>query len=178
MSGADYVFEVYRAHSMATAREQLLARHRKHVKSTVVWNIEEGLRLTAAQLREADRRRAALFARMHAFFERYEFLVCPVTQVPAFSIDQEYVAEIAGQRMSTYIEWMRSCSRISVTSHPAISVPGGFTPSGLPVGLQIVGRFKDEFGALQLAHAFEGVTGFARRRPGIAVAPPTAGTPE
>jgi amidase len=178
LSGADYVFEVYRAHSMATAREQLIARHREQVKSTVVWNVEEGLRLTAAQLREAERRRAALFARLHAFFERYEFLVCPVTQVPAFSIEQEYVSEIEGRKMSTYIEWMRTCSRISVTAHPAISVPGGFTPEGLPAGLQIVGRFKDEFGVLQLAHAFEGATGFGRRRPGIAVAPRTAGTPE
>lgn len=170
-SGADLVFETYRAHAMAVAREDLLRTHRDRLKATVVWNIEEGLRLTAAQLREADRMRSILFHRMHAFFDVYEFLVCPVSQVPPFSLDEEYVTEIAGQRMETYIEWMRSCSRISAISHPAISVPGGFTEDGLPVGVQIVGRFKDEFGVLQLAHAFEGLTEFGRQRPPVALAP-------
>ena len=67
--------------------------------------------------------------------------------------------------MATYIEWMRTCSRITVTGHPAISVPAGFTPEGLPVGLQIVGRARDDWGVLQLAHAFELATGYWRRRP-------------
>jgi amidase len=174
LGGADYVFEVYRAHAMATAREELLRTRRDDIKQTVVWNIEEGLRLAASDLREAERQRSSLFLRTRAFFEPYEFLVCPVSQVPPFSTDEEYVEQIGDVRMSTYIEWMRSCSRISVTGHPAISVPGGFTDDGLPVGIQIVGRFKDEFAVLQLAHAFEQVAPFGQQRPELAVAPKTS----
>ena len=86
---------------------------------------------------------------------RYDFLVLPVVQVPPFDINQEYVTEIAGQRMETYVDWMRSCYFISMTALPAISVPAGFTPEGLPVGLQIVGRHQADWSVLQMAHAFE-----------------------
>ena len=73
--------------------------------------------------------------------------------------------EIAGVKMDNYIDWMKSCYYITTTSHPAISVPAGFTPKGLPVGLQIVGRYRDDFGVLQLAHAFEEATQHWKRRP-------------
>ena len=69
--------------------------------------------------------------------------------------------------METYIDWMRSCYYVTVTGHPAISVPAGFTPAGLPVGLQIVGRHHDDWGVLQLAYAFEQATGWCRRRPSV-----------
>ena len=100
--------------------------------------------------------------------ETYEFLALPVRQVPPFDVRVPYVSEINGVALETYIDWMRSCYYISVTGLPAISVPGGFTPEGLPVGLQIVARHQDEFGLLQLAHAFEQATGFWRQRPPIA----------
>jgi amidase len=80
-----------------------------------------------------------------------------------------YPTEVAGQAMSSYLEWMRSCSRITVTAHPAISVPAGFTNDGLPVGLQIVGRARDDWGVLQLAYAFEEATGHWRQRPEVVV---------
>ncbi|MCA9831041.1 MAG: amidase [Dehalococcoidia bacterium] len=168
LANADRVFEVARAHEMATRREALVREHRDQVKETVIWNVEEGLRLTAGELREADRLRSELFVRMAAFFERYDYLVCPVSQAAPFSIDREYVDEIEGQQMSTYIEWMRSCSRISATAHPALSLPAGFTNEGLPAGIQIVGRFKDEFGLLQIGHALEGVLGAKSRWPVVA----------
>ena len=69
--------------------------------------------------------------------------------------------------MATYIDWMQSCTRISVTSHPVASVPAGFTSDGLPVGLQFVGRHLDDFGVLQFAHAFEQANPVGRRRPPI-----------
>jgi amidase len=84
-----------------------------------------------------------------------EFLILPVTQVPPFDVNQPYVTEIAGTQMESYIDWMRSCYYISVIGHPANSVPAGFTAEGLPVGIQIVGRHQDDWGVLQLAHAFE-----------------------
>jgi amidase len=100
--------------------------------------------------------------------ERYEFLLCPVNQVPPFDIQTPYICEINGVPMDTYIDWMKSCYYITITGHPAISVPCGFTPEGLPVGLQIVGRHQDELGVLQLAHAFEQATQFWKQPPAIA----------
>jgi amidase len=100
--------------------------------------------------------------------QNYEFLVLPVSQIPPFDVKQRYVTEINGEPMETYIDWMKSCYYVTVTGLPAASVPCGFTPEGLPVGVQIVGRPGDDFGVLQLAHAFEGVTEFWRRRPPLA----------
>ncbi|MBI2764765.1 MAG: amidase [Chloroflexi bacterium] len=173
-AGADFAFETFRAHAMAGAYEGLLRDHRAALKDTVAWNIEAGLRLTAADLRAAESARAALFAGMHAFFARFDVLACPVNQVPPFPVEEEYVAAINGAPMHSYIEWMRSCSRISMTSHPAISVPAGFTPEGLPVGIQLVGRYRGELELLQVAYAFEQATGFAKRRPPGAATGPLA----
>src|SRR4029077_2552239 len=81
----------------------------------------------------AETLRSQLFARIGEFMMHYDFLVLPVAQVPPFDINQEYVTEIADRRMDTYVDWMRSCYFISMTALPAISVPAGFTPEGLPV---------------------------------------------
>jgi amidase len=97
--------------------------------------------------------------------QHYVFLVLPVSQVPPFDVKQRYVTEINGEPMETYIDWMKSCYYVTVTGLPVASVPCGFTPEGLPVGIQIVGRHGDDFGVLQLAHAFEGITEFWRHRP-------------
>ena len=97
--------------------------------------------------------------------ETYEFLILPVNQALPFDVKQRYITEIDGVKMETYIDWMRSCYYISVLGLPAISVPCGFTPDGLPVGVQIVGQHQDDFGVLQLAHAFEQATGFWKQRP-------------
>ena len=162
---ADEVFKVLRAWRFALGRGDLLATHRDQLKDTVNWNIEAGINLTGEQIGHAEQKRTEIYHRVRTFMERYEFLILPVSQVPPFDIKQRYVAEINGVPMDTYIDWMRSCYYITVTGHPAISVPCGFTPDGLPVGVQIVGRHHDDFGVLQLAHAFEQATGFANQRP-------------
>lgn len=167
LDNADEVFEVFRAHNMALALEPLYDEHRGQMKPTLTWNIEEGLKLTSASLRKAERGRAILSTRMRQFMQSYEFIACPVSQVPPFAVKQRYVTEICGQPMANYIEWMRSCSRISATAHPAISVPAGFTPGGLPVGIQFVGRYREELELLKFAYAFEQATGFGRRRPAL-----------
>jgi amidase len=164
---ARQVFQVQRALTFATRYAALLERHRHEMKDTVIWNIEEGLKLTAREIGEADVLRTRLYHRVREFMARHEFLLLPAAQVPPFDVTQPYVTEINGVRLPTYIDWMRACSDITVTGLPAISVPAGFTADGLPVGLQIVGRHQDEWGVLQLAHAFEGATGFGRRRPPI-----------
>jgi amidase len=102
---------------------------------------------------------------MRLFLDKHEFLVCPVNQLPPYPVEVEWPREIAGAPMGNYLDWMKSCYYITLTGHPAISVPAGFTPEGLPVGLQIVGRYRDDFGVLQLAHAFESATPTWKERP-------------
>jgi amidase len=142
-----------------------LRRHRDQLKDTVIWNIERGLALTPQDMADAERHRAALLERMRVYMETHEFLVGPVSQLAPFPVEQEYPTRIADTGMTTYIDWMRSGYYVSLTGHPAISVPCGFTPEGWPVGIQIVGRFRDERGVLQLAHAFEQATQAWRRAP-------------
>jgi amidase len=166
--GAREIFQTWRAVAFAAKYGGLLAQHRDKVKDTVIWNIEQVDKLSARDVGEAETKRTELYHRVRLFMERHEFLVLPTTQVPPFDVVQPYITEIDRVRLPTYIDWMRACSDITVTGLPAISVPGGFTPEGLPVGLQIVGRHQDEWGVLQLAHAFEEATGFGRRRPALA----------
>ena len=166
-SGADEVFKTLRAWLYAGMCGPLLAKHRDKLKDTVVWNTEAGLRLTAAELRRAEEAHAALYHRMRSFMTDYEFLVLPVTQVVPFDIDLPYVTEIEGEPMETYLDWMRSCYYITSTGHPAISVPCGFTTDGLPVGVQIVGRYRDDWGVLQLAYAFQQATQVWKVRPAM-----------
>ncbi len=166
-ANADEVFKTLRAWQFELNFGALLDTHRDRMKDTVVWNIEEGRKLTGPQVGAAERKRTELYHRVREFMESYEFLVLPVSQVPPFDVDQRWIERINGIEMETYIDWMKSCYFITVTGLPAISVPCGFTPEGLPVGVQIVGRFRDDLGVLQLAHAFEQATGFGRRRPSI-----------
>jgi len=169
LSGADEAFMVWRAWLFELMYGELLKTHRDQMKDTVIWNTEAGVKLTGPQIGQAEIKRTALYHRMREFMTEYEYLILPVSQVPPFDIKQRYVTEINGIEMETYLDWMRSCYYISVTGHPAISVPCGFTPEGLPVGVQIVGRHQSEFSVLQLAHAFEQATGFWKQHPAVAM---------
>ncbi|HEY4439657.1 MAG TPA: amidase family protein, partial [Candidatus Elarobacter sp.] len=164
-SGADAAFQTLRGILFANAFGPLLDRAPEALKDTVVWNIRYGRERTGAQVGEAVGLRSRLYARMHAFMERYDVLVCPVNQVAPFSVDVPYPTAIDGVPMETYMDWMRSCFFITLTGHPAISVPAGFTPDGLPVGVQLVGRYRDERTLLRIAHAFEQTTRTGLRRP-------------
>jgi amidase len=165
---ADEVFRVLRAWHFELSYGELLETHRAQLKDTVIWNIEEGARLTGPQVGRAEVERTRLFHRMRAFMEQYEFIAAPVVQVPPFDVDQPYVTEINGQQLHTYLDWMRSCYWISATGLPAVSVPCGFTPEGLPIGLQLVARHRDDFGVLQLAYAFQQRQPLWQRRPPVA----------
>ncbi len=167
LTDADEIFRVWRAWYYEHALGTLLDAHRAELKDTVIWNIEEGRALDAHRIGRAARAWSRLEARVRVFFETYDFLALPVCQVPPFDVDVPYVTAIDGVAMETYLDWMRSCYHISVTGLPAVSVPCGFTPDGLPVGLQIVGRPGDDFGVLQVAHAFEQVAGAGTRRPAL-----------
>ena len=165
---ADEVFKTLRAWSFIQGYGDLLEKHRDQIKDTVIWNLEAGFALTGPQIARAEMDRTTLYQRVRKFMERHDFMIFPVSQVPPFDVNTPYPTEIDGVQMETYIDWMKSCYYVTVTGLPAISVPCGFTSSGLPVGLQIVGRHEDELGVLQLAHAFEQATRTWERRPPVA----------
>jgi amidase len=165
---ADEIFLVLRAWDYELAFGALLREHRALMKDTVVWNIEQGARLSGPQIGAAEVKRTALYHRMREFMCRYDYLIAPAVQVLPFDVETPYPTRINEVDLETYLDWMRSCYYITVTGAPAISVPCGFSSGGLPVGIQIVGRHRRDFALLQVALAFEQATGFWRRRPAIA----------
>jgi amidase len=165
LTAADDAFEVLRAVGYAQAFGPLLETHGDQLKDTIRWNTDVGLALTGADVARALGLQTDIYERMRVLLERYDALALPVSQVVPFAIEQEWVTEIAGTAMGSYLEWMRSCSRITVTAHPALSLPAGFTREGLPVGLQLVGRQRGELALLRLAAAIEQATGVGRRAP-------------
>jgi len=167
--GALEAYDTLRAWGYASSQAENIRLHRDLVKDTIQWEFERGVTLSAADISRAHTLRSKAWDNMRVFQEKYEYFIAPSTQLPPFDVIQPYPTEIAGVKMSTYIEWMKTCMLISALENPSISMPCGFTPEGLPVGLQIVGRHRDEWSVLQLAHAFERATPETRRRPSIAV---------
>jgi amidase len=166
-TGVDDAFPALR-YAANHAQYGAMARERPEwVKDTIKFEVAQAERLTAADVGRALARQARMYEQSRQFFERYEYFVLPVTQVAPFDVTVPYPTQIAGTPMATYIDWMRSCWYITFMANPAISVPGGFTADGLPVGVQIVGRHRDEWSVLQLAHAFEQATRHGRRRPPV-----------
>jgi amidase len=164
-SGAEEVFRTLRAWQFEVQFGPLLSSG--ELKDTIVWNTEQGSRLTGPDLGRAEVLHTELFRRVHEFFTRYDFLVLPVSQVPPFDLGLEYPPEVDGVRMETYLDWMRSAYFVSATGCPALSVPAGFTAAGLPVGIQLVGPHRADFAVLQAGHAFELATACATRRPAL-----------
>ncbi len=164
---AEIAFRVLRAWNTANTYGGKFHDYPDAFKDTLKEEIEEGLRLTGRDVARAETAHGQLWRGFQAFLEKYEYFVLPTTQLPPFDLDTPYPAEIASVKFENYIDWMKSCWYISATGNPAASVPAGFAPEGLPVGLQIVGRDKEDFSVLQMAHAFECATGFGKQRPKI-----------
>ena len=169
LSGADEVFLTIRAWRSWNGYGTLLDSHRAEMKPEAVAEIEAGGRLSGTDVAKAMNRHAELMERMRRFQEKYEFTICAVNQVPPFDAALDWPKEIEGTKMDNYIAWMKSAYWITTTFCPAISVPAGFTPEGLPVGIQIVGRYREDLAVLQIANVFEKATGFGRKRPAIAL---------
>ena len=161
LTGADDVFRTLRAWLFAAT----MGPQRDRVKATLAANIDDGRRLTGDDLARAELARAALFHRVRAFFTRYDVLLAPVSQVPPFDAALEHPTEIDGVPHPHYLDWMASAYLISAAGLPALSVPAGFTPDGLPVGLQVVGPPRGDLAVLQVGHAFEQATQVGLRRP-------------
>ncbi|GAA4730366.1 amidase [Modestobacter marinus] len=165
LTGADEAFGVLRAWLFEASYGDLVRRHPDQVKETIRWNAARGAELTGADVGRAEVAHTALYQRVVEFFERYDVLLAPTTQVLPFPVEQEYPTEVAGVPQEDYLGWMRSCTLISATGCPALSVPGGFTPDGLPVGLQVIGAPRADRTVLEVGHAFEQATGHGLRRP-------------
>jgi len=167
LRGADEAFGVLRAWLFEAAFGELVRRSPDQVKETIRWNAARGAELTGADVGRAEVAHTKLYERVVAFFERYDVLLAPTTQVLPFPVEVEYPTSVDGREFDDYLGWMRSCTLISATGCPALSVPGGFTPDGLPVGLQIVAAPRADRRLLEVGHAFEQATGFGRRRPDL-----------
>ncbi len=165
LTDADEIFVTIRTWISWIVNGPLLAEHRTRMKPEAVWDIESGSRYSGSDIGRVMLRHAELLERVRRFQNTYEFILCAVNQVPPFDAALDWPKSIAGETMQNYLSWMKSAYWISATCRPAASVPAGFTPEGLPVGIQIVGRFREDFAVLQMAYAFEQATGFGRRRP-------------
>ena len=169
-TGADQVFRTLRAYATAQRLADHVRDHRELIKDTLLQEFEAGCRLTATEVGLAEAAHTELYHRMRRFMERYEFFVLPVCQVLPFDVRQHWPVEIDGVKLATYIDWMKTCYYISAVGTPAISVPCAFVEPApgepkLPVGLQIVGRHRDDWGVLQMAHAFEQALGLGACEP-------------
>jgi len=167
LSDANECFVAWRHWSTELAFGDLIARHGDQLNEYIHWHVEEGRKLTGPYLARVEAKRTALFQRMAAFMNKYEFFVLPVNQVLPFDVNLHYPTEIARTKMENYIAWMKSAYYISAVGNPAMSVPCAFSQGGLPIGIQIVGRHHDDWGVLQLGYAFEQATNVGRRRPGV-----------
>jgi len=159
------IFLTLRTWASWTTYKDLLAQHRSQFKPDAVWDIESGAHLTGEDVGRALMQQAQLMERMRVFQEKYPFLLCAVNQVPPFDATEPWPKSIEGVAMENYVAWMKTAYWISTTCCPAISVPAGFTDDGLPVGIQIVGRYRRDLDVLKIGHAFEQATGFGKRRP-------------
>jgi amidase len=166
-AGIDQAFPLLRFAANHPRYAALVRQRADWVKDTIKYEVTEAERASAADVGRAWARQAQMYDQSREFFARYEYFVLPVTQVEPFDVNTPFPTDVGGTAMTSYIDWMRSCWYVTMMANPAISVPGGFSRSGLPVGLQIVGRHRDEWSVLQLAHAFEQATLHGRRRPAL-----------
>ncbi|MEK0084468.1 amidase [Benzoatithermus flavus] len=162
---ATEVFTTLRAARFAATKAPLLERHRDLLKPEVIWNIEHGLQLDAAAIGRAERERGELQRSTARFFEDHDLLLCPAAIVPPFACETRYLEELNGHRFPSYVDWIAITYAITLTGCPALSLPCGFTGSGLPVGLQIVGPPRGEAKLLAAAAMLEDLLGVSPKTP-------------
>jgi amidase len=159
------VYRILRAHSFVMTYGAVVEANRERIKRDMIWNVEEGMKLTSGAIAAAERRRADIVRRMAEFFERYDVLLCPAACTPPFDIGQQALLELEGHRFENYYDWYTICFVISLTTFPAMSVPCGFTRDGLPVGLQVIGPLRGEARLLSAAKLVEDMAGISGALP-------------
>ncbi len=159
LTDAREVFQVLRAWQFEISDGAMYDRAPDQMKDTIRWNIEQARRLSLVDHARATITHAAIVERALSFFDDYDVFALPTTQVVPFDVELDWPRQIDGTAMETYIDWMRSCCDISVTGCPAISMPAAFTPEGLPVGVQFVGKPGGDVDLLRFARVWERATG-------------------
>ncbi len=162
------VIQVTRAWRMAALYGDVLKKWRDQMNPNLVANIEQGLKLSAEEIGQAEKNRTLIYLRVQRFFEKYDLLITPTVAIPPFPVEISYPKEINGQPMADYTDWFILTYAISITGHPAISIPCGFTSVGFPVGLQIIGHRLAEVTVLKAAAAFETIFPWSEYRPPVA----------
>ena len=165
LGDAEDTFQTLRGTQYVAGVGRLLADHRDLLKDEVIWNIEHGLSLTPEQIGLAEVARGGIINRTARFFETYDVLVCPTVLTPPFDVDIRFLTEVEGVELPTYIGWLLMTFALTLTGCPIISVPCGFTESGLPVGVQIMAPWKEEAYLLSVASAFEQEVGISESVP-------------
>jgi amidase len=171
LAGAMDVFAVNRGIGYRGIGTQVPAALHNQLKETIRWNIEFGNNLTVDDIIRAETERTRLHLGVVDFFDEIDVWAMPTSQVLPFPVEMEYPTEIEGEPLSDYLEWMTSCCIVTSTGCPAISVPGGFSESGLPVGLQLIAAPGDDLKLLRVAAAFEARTEHHLRRPAVTESP-------
>jgi amidase len=138
---------------------------RAELKPEIVWEIENGLRLSALEVARAETARTEWYDAALRFLDTYDFVVAPSTQVFPFPLTTHWPDEIDGRRMDSYHRWMETVAPWSMTGMPVLGMPAGFDDRGLPAGVQLVGRPGADVEVLQLARAYEERTAWVRNRP-------------
>jgi amidase len=156
-----------RALTMVSLHADRLPKWRESMQKELVADVEHGLGLTTQDIARSEVLRSVLWRRVSTFMRTRDLLVLPTVAMQPFPVDQSYPTEINGKPLNNYFEWFSLTYGITLTGLPAISVPCGFTRSGLPVGLQIVGRRRQEAAVLRAAAAFEAAAPWATRIPPV-----------
>ncbi|MFV0433171.1 MAG: amidase [Leucobacter sp.] len=165
LSEADYVFRQTRAFDFEFGWGELVRSNPDQVKPEVIENVAAGTDQTIADVHELIRARTRLEQRTREYFDRYDLWLTPATQLLPFPAEERWPTEIDGHRMGDYLDWMRSACVVSAMSTPALSVPAGFSKSGLPVGVQLVARQGADALLLRAAYAYEERTRWAQMHP-------------
>ncbi len=164
-AGAIDCFNVLRAASFACDLGPDLRKHREKLKPDVVWNVEQGLKLTADDIGKAERTRKRILNSVVKFFEKFDLLICPCAIVPPFDVETRYVEEVQGHKFESYFEWLSITFAITLTGCPVLALPAGFTLDGLPIGVQLVGPPRGESNLLAAGALFEELTGISKQLP-------------
>jgi amidase len=143
----DAAFDVPRALDYAQSYGADLDKMRDLYKPEVVWNIEYGLRLDADEIRRSLDAQGQVFANASSFMQDYDLLICPAAIIPAYPVEERLPGYSDGVEYSEYYRWLAICCAITTTTLPVITLPCGKTDSGLPIGLQLIGK---PHGELQL----------------------------
>lgn len=162
---AQKTFESLRVGIIHQAHRHHLQRYPDQISSSVRWNIEQGIGLSAQDYLQAEVERGQLYQRFLNFFEDYDVLATVSASVPPFPHTQTEILEIDGTPLRNIIDYLTITYTLTLTGLPVISIPCGRMTSGLPMGMQLVGKPHGEAELLQFAYLLQETLGFRHQWP-------------